>query len=70
MYGKNRGHTTMCRKRLEEAMKADEVDQQRIRRRNQRMTGKSRCTDQNKGDDVQTKDEKLDGANKEIEEEN
>ena len=40
-----RGHTTMCRKRLEEAMKADEVDQQRIRRRNERMTGKSHSTD-------------------------
>ena len=40
LYGKKRGHTTMCRKRLEEAMKTDEVDQQRIRRRNERMTGK------------------------------
>ena len=28
LYGKKRGHTTMCRKRLEEAMKPDEVDQE------------------------------------------
>ena len=51
-------------------MKADEVDQRRIRRTSERMTGKSHGTDQNKGDDVQTKDEKLDGAKKETEEEN
>ena len=48
LFGKKRGHTTMCRKRLEEAMKADEVDQERIRRRNERMTGKGHSTDQNK----------------------
>ena len=70
LYGKKRGHTTMCRKRLEEAMKADEVDQQRIRRRNERMTGKSHRIDQNNGDDVQMKDEKLDQAKKETGEEN
>ena len=34
------------------------------------MTGKRHSTDQNKGDDVQTKDEKLDGAKAETEEEN
>ena len=62
LYGKKRGHTTMCKKRLEESMKADEVDKQRFRRRSERMTGKSHSTDQNEGDDVQTKDEKLDGA--------
>ena len=55
----------MCMKRLEEAMKADEVDQQRIRRRNEKMTGKSHRIDQNNGDDVQMKDEKLDEAKKE-----
>ena len=60
----------MCRKRLEEAMKADEVDQKRIRRRNERMTGRSRRADQNMGDDIQTNDEKPEGAKKEIEEEN
>ena len=65
LHGKKRGHTTMCRKRLEEAMKADEVDQQRIRRRNERMTGKNHSTDQNNGDDVQMKDEKFDEAKKE-----
>ena len=70
LYGKKRGHTTMCRKILEEAMKADEVDQQRIRRRNERMTGKSHRIDQNNGDDVQMKDEKLDEAKKETGEEN
>ena len=69
LYRKKRGHTTMCRKRLEEAMKADEVDQQRIRRRSERMTGKSHSTDQNNGDDVQMKDEKLDEAEKETGEE-
>ena len=51
-------------------MKADEVDQQRIRRRNERMTGKSHSTDQNNGDDVQMKDEKFDEARKETGEEN
>ena len=51
LYGKKRGHTTMYRKRLEEA-----------RTRNERMTGKSHSTDQNKGHDVQMKDEKLDGV--------
>ena len=65
LYGRKRGHTTMCRKRLEEAMKADEVDQRRIRRRNERMTGKSHRIDQHNGDDVQMKDEKLDEAKKE-----
>ena len=70
LYGKKRGHTTMCWKRLEEAMKADEVDQERIRRKNERMTGKGLSTDQNESDDVQTKEEKLDGARKETEEEN
>ena len=70
LYGKKRGHTTMCRKILEEAMKADEVHQGRIRRRNERMTGKGISIEQNKGDDVQTEEEKLDGANKETEEEN
>ena len=57
-------------KESEEAMKADEVDQERIRRRNERMTGKGLSTDQNKSDDVQTKEEKLDRARKETEEEN
>ena len=33
LYEKKRGHTTMCRERLEEAMKADEVDEEQIRRR-------------------------------------
>ena len=51
-------------------MKADVVDQQRIRRRNEKMTIKSHDTDQNNGDDVQMKDEKLDEAKKEIGEEN
>ena len=47
LYGKKRGHTTMCRKRLEEAiMKADEVDQPRIRKRNERIKGKSQIIDQ------------------------
>ena len=64
LHGKKRGHTSMCRKRLEEAMKADEVDQQRIRRRNERMTGKNHSTDQNNGDDVQMKDEKFDEEGK------
>ena len=70
LYGKKCGHTTLCRKRLEEAMKAEEVDQERSRRRNERMTEKGLSTDQNKSDDVQTKEEKLDGARKETEEEN
>ena len=34
------------------------------------MTGKGLSTDQNKSDDVQTKEAKLDGARKETEEEN
>ena len=53
-----------CRKRLEEAMNADEVDQERIRRRSGRMTGNGRA-DRNTDEEVKMdEEEKPEGEKK------